>query len=124
VSSRTQQASLGRFEPRREYSFADGFSHPGQQVTVHAAHEVALLIDERVERTVREYDLTASHPRLVALLLQRHRRPISDDPGRDAYCSAPVRASMAVPTRRDLRRADVVIRIVLAVVTRRPARIR
>jgi hypothetical protein len=35
---------LGRFEPRREYPFADGFCHPGQQVKVHAAHEVALLI--------------------------------------------------------------------------------
>ena len=58
------------FEVRAEHVVAECFAHAGQQIVVHRADELALVLDQRVERAVGEDDLVTLWPRLVAELLE------------------------------------------------------
>ena len=69
---------LRGLEPGREHVVADGRSHTAQQVVVHTAHEVALFVDQGVERAVGERDVVAGRARFVALLGEHRQRGIEE----------------------------------------------
>ena len=72
--------AVGGFEPGGEHVVADGGGHSGQQVAVHAANEVTLFVDERVERAVGEPDVGAVGAGLVALIAEHHDSGVEQRP--------------------------------------------
>ena len=72
--------ALGRLEPGAEHVIARGLGHAAQQIVVHATHEVALFLDERIERAIGEPDVGAVDAGLVALLAEHDERDVENSP--------------------------------------------
>src|SRR5581483_6508092 len=87
-------AGLGLETCRELTGSPDAIEQPGEEVEVHAAYQLALLLGEAMERAVRQSDLLpAREHRLVALLRE------------DVHDRSPTFVATACRRRRFLRRA-------------------